>query len=102
MERYAAFSLESAESIMERLALVLCFYVEVRSAPSFKDLHTTIRIENLDITPFVKMFDVDVDVLSGHATDMQVKAAINRLITALKSEDIETLEKELQEHIDDE
>ena len=89
--------LEAAKSIMDTLACIEYFLVKVCSAPSegaFTDLHTTIRIESIEVTPFIYLVNVD-DILSGHTNNKLVEAALDRLMAVLVSKKLETLKSDL-------
>ena len=90
--------LEAAKSIMDTLARTECFLMKVCLPPSegaFTNLHTTIRIESFEVTPFISLVNVDNDVLSGHANNKLVEAALDRLMAVLASKKLETLKSDL-------
>ena len=68
LELHATFSLESAKSILEKLAVVKCYFAQVQSALSigaFTDLHTTLQLENVDVADILPLFNINVTMLQG-------------------------------------
>ena len=82
------FDKENAETLLDHLARIQCFFAVVQVAPTlgaFSSLQTTMRLHNEEVGSFLDMWNITPDILMESAGSPAVNAAVHRLATVLAS-----------------